>query len=143
MIALFAFAYRSMKNHVVAVLLRCSPGKIVNVIVRLASVQMPALHPVWAWTYKRCEYERVHKYLTLFHIVTKRDNVVSSLACHWSNTLGIYPRSVSKPLTARVNRQDGSRLINSVTWEFSDYTKSNGNGIIGIRHCLAPYSRWC
>lgn len=137
-IAFLAFAQRAMQSGVVAVLLCGSPSKIVDVIVRLTAIQMPAHLPIWAWSDKRREHKCVYKHLSWTTIVTKVDDVVTSFACQCLDVIGVFPWYGYAMSVAMKSRQDDSRIVNRVSWISRNYTKAFGDGIIRIRHCSVP-----
>lgn len=131
-VAPFALIVCPMQESVTLIFARSAPLEIRHMVVCWISVQMSTLQSIRTRTNKRSEHQSVYEHYPLFPIVKKSDSVITAISYCWLDTLGITPTDGSTSVAA--NRNDISRLIDSVMRIVWNYTKTRGNARIEIRH---------
>lgn len=82
---------RAMQELVLFVFGTSAPREIVNVIVRLAAVEMPALHTIWAWSDKRQEHKFMYKCSMFAPFMPEAYSAITILGGRWFQSLSFIP----------------------------------------------------
>lgn len=122
--------------HLIAVVLAaCSPREIGYVVVSRIAVDVSALHSFGARSDEHFEHQDVDEYVPYLFCVSKHYLVIAiAISCGYL-LAGFTPRKGCRPVFL-ANGQHLTKLVNRITRIVSDYTKTDGDARILVRHAL-------